>query len=89
MGAVGDVLDSAMAESWFTGGLRTELLGQGLWLSTKTLGTAIVGHTRRSTATERRHSALGHPSLDEYERLMANAYLQRSAGQQEAVATQR
>lgn len=72
MGTVGDPLDTALAESFFAT-LQTELLDRGRWPSRKNLASAIFGYIEMFYIRQRRHSALGYRSPDEYERMMANS----------------
>lgn len=73
MGTVGDALDNAPAESFYAT-LQTELLNRGRWPTRRSLTTAIFSFIEGFYNRNRRHSALGYLSPDEYERKMAGSH---------------
>ncbi|HEU5003144.1 MAG TPA: IS3 family transposase [Actinomycetota bacterium] len=75
MGAVGDALDNAMAESFF-GTLQRELLDRRQWASRKELAQAIFDYIE-AFYNPRRHSSIGNLSPVEFEAL--HSYKQDAA----------
>lgn len=67
MGAVGDALDNAVAESFFAT-LQTELLNQRYWPTRQMLRSAIFEFVEVFYNRQRLHSALGYLSPAEFER---------------------
>jgi len=65
MGAVGDVLDNAVAESFFAT-LQVELLDRNLWLTRQQLTTAIFDYTVVFFNRQRLHSTPGYLSPTDY-----------------------
>jgi putative transposase len=70
MGAVGDALDNAVAESFFAT-LQVELLDRNRWLTRQQLTTAIFEYTEVFFNRQRLHSTLGYLSPTEFEEAYA------------------
>ena len=70
MGSVGDALDNALAESFFSS-LQLELLDTQSWSTRRQLITAIFDYIEVFYNRQRLHSALGYRSPAEYEELHA------------------
>ena len=70
MGAVGDALDNAVAESFFAT-LQIELLDRQHWQTRQQLTTAIFEYTEVFFNRQRLHSTLGYLSPTEYEEVYA------------------
>lgn len=68
MGRVGSAYDNALAES-FIATLKTELLYRSSWLTRQVVRTAIFEYVEGFYNTRRRHSALGHLSPAEFEKV--------------------
>src|SRR3712207_329351 len=68
MGSVADAYDNSMAES-FVSTLKRELIHRHSWPSRQMARTAIFEYIEGFYNTRRRHSALGHLSPSEYERV--------------------
>jgi len=66
MGAVGDTLDNALAES-FNATLETELLDRRSWATRRELSTAVFEYIEVFYNRRRLHSALGCLSPAEFE----------------------
>lgn len=70
MGAVGDALDNAVAESFFAT-LQVELLDRQRWSTRQQLTTAIFDYVEVFFNHQRLHSTLGFLSPTEYEEVVA------------------
>jgi len=70
MGAVGDALDNAVAESFFAT-LQVELLDRRQWSTRRELTTAIFDYTEVFFNRQRLHSTLGYLSPTEFEEVYA------------------
>jgi transposase InsO family protein len=70
MGAVGDALDNAVAESFFAT-LQVELLDRRRWETRAQLATAIFEYIEAFFNRQRIHSTLGYLSPAEYEEVYA------------------
>ncbi len=70
MGSVGDCYDNAMAESFFAT-LECELLARQPFLTRLVARTALFEYIEVFYNRQRRHSALGYRSPDEFERRWA------------------
>lgn len=70
MGAVGDALDNAIAESFFAT-LQVELLDRRRWETRAQLATAIFEYIEAFFNRQRLHSTLGYLSPAEYEEVYA------------------
>jgi putative transposase len=68
MGSVADAYDNSMAES-FVSTLKRELIHRHSWPSRQMARTATFEYIEGFYNTRRRHSALGHLSPSEYERV--------------------
>lgn len=68
MGSVADAYDNSMAES-FVSTLKRELIHRHSWPNRQTVRTAIFEYIEGFYNTRRRHSALGHLSPTEYEKV--------------------
>jgi putative transposase len=68
MGSVADAYDNSMAES-FVSTFKRELIHRHSWPSRQMARTAIFEYIEGFYNTRRRHSALGHLSPSEYERV--------------------
>ena len=68
MGSVADAYDNSMAES-FVSTLKRELIHRHSWPSRQIARTAIFEYIEGFYNTRRRHSALGHLSPSDYERV--------------------
>jgi len=66
MGSVGDVLDNAMAESFF-GRLQLELLDRRSWATRRELTQAIFEYIEAFYNPQRRHSSIDYRSPIDYE----------------------
>lgn len=78
MGSVGDALDNAVAESFFST-LQTELLDRKAWQSRAQLRTAIFEYTEVFYNRKRRHSSLEYMTPMEFERKSEQQRLAASA----------
>src|SRR5260221_8534965 len=70
MGSVGDCFDNAMAESFFAT-LECELLARHTLRTHVEARTALFEYLEAFSNRQRRHSALGYPTPDAYERRRA------------------
>jgi putative transposase len=68
MGSIGDCYDNGMIES-FWGRMQTELLNRRRWRTRIELANAIFEYLEDFYNQQRRHSALGMLTPNEYERL--------------------
>jgi transposase InsO family protein len=66
MGAIGDALDNAVAESFF-GTLQLELLDRQHWETKAELATSIFEYVEAFYNPRRRHSSIGYLSPVEFE----------------------
>ena len=66
MGSVGDCYDNAVIES-FWGRMQTELLNRRRWRTPVELANAMFEYLEIFHNRQRRHSALGMPTPNEYE----------------------
>ena len=69
MGRVGSAYDNALAES-FVATLKTELLYRNAWPTRQAVRAAIFEYVEGFYNLRRRHSALGHLSLAEFEEVI-------------------
>ena len=72
MGSVGDALDNAMAESFFSS-LQVELLDRKRWQTRAELASAIFEYIEAFYDPRRRHSSIGNLSPVEFESRFASA----------------
>jgi len=70
MGTVGDALDNAVAEAFYSS-LQKEVLNQRRWTSRGQLETALFRYLEGFYNRRRRHSTLGYLSPEEFERKIA------------------
>ena len=71
-GTIGDGLDNAMMESFWSG-MQLELLDTRTWASRDELATAMFSWIEGWYNPRRRHSALGYRSPAEYEMINPSA----------------
>jgi putative transposase len=72
MGSVGDAYDNAMAESFFAS-LESELIDRSSWATQAEARAAVFDYIEVFYNRQRRHSALGYLSPQDFERRYGSA----------------